>query len=111
MWIRSVGELIEFKDNVNNGTSYSGMTVFLDSDMDFTGKVFERIGTSSKCQLRGVFDGQGHVVSNLNMNSSSSQNAGLFGYSEGRAIKNVILGSSYSITSVYIGSDRVLQER
>ena len=33
---KSVGELIEFKDNVNSGTSYSGMTVFLDPDIDFT---------------------------------------------------------------------------
>ena len=87
MRMKSVGEFIGFKDNVYNGTSYSGMTVFLDPDIDFTGKVLERIGTSSKSQFRGVFDGQGHVISNLNMNSSSSQNAGLFGYSEGLTIK------------------------
>ena len=41
--ITSVGEFIGFKDNVNNGTNYPGMTVFLDSDIDFTGKVFEPI--------------------------------------------------------------------
>ena len=71
------------------------------------GKVFERIRTSSKSQFRGVFDVQGDVISNLNMNSSSSQYAGLFGYSEGLVIKNVILDSSCSITSAFNASGRV----
>ena len=73
---KNLDEFIEFKDNVNNETSYSEMIVFLELDIDLTGKAFERIGTSSKCQFRGVFDEQGHVVSNLNMNSSSSQYVG-----------------------------------
>ena len=40
----SVSDLIEFKDNVNNGTSYSEMTVFLDSDSDFTGRSWDKSG-------------------------------------------------------------------
>ena len=36
--IKSVDEFIDFKDNVNNGTSYSEMTVFLDSGINFTWK-------------------------------------------------------------------------
>ena len=83
------------------------MTVFLDSDIDFTEKTFEPIGTSSKCQFRSVFDGQGHVISNLYMNSSSSLYAELFRYLEGLTIKNIILDSSCSITSVFIGYGHV----
>ena len=69
---KSVGELIEFKDNVNSETITLGRHYSLILALISLGKVFERIRTSSKCQLRGVFDGQGHVISNLNMNSSSS---------------------------------------
>ena len=97
--IKSVDEFIQFKDNVNKGTNYSGTTVFLDSDLDFTGKSFEPIGNYSK-YFHNIFDGQGHVISNLAINSSLEY-VGLFGFSRGLTIKNVILDSSCSITSSY----------
>ena len=68
--IRSVDEFVQFKDNVSSGTSYSGTTVFLESDLSFTGKTFDPIGNESK-YFCGVFDGQGHVISNLAITSSS----------------------------------------
>ena len=98
--IASADDLIEFKGNVNSGTNYSGTTVLLNSDIDFTGKTFEPIGNDSNYFL-GTFDGQGHVISNLVMNSSSLQYVGLFGYSKGLTIKNVVLDSSCSITSSF----------
>ena len=101
--IMSVDEFIQFKDNVNSGTSYSGTTVFLDSDLSLAGKTFELIGYSESNYFRGAFDGQGHVISNLTM-TSSSQYVGLFGYSGGLTIKKVILDSSCSITSTFSGS-------
>ena len=101
--IRSVDEFIEFKDNVNNGTNYYGTTIFLNSDLSLAGKSFEPIGNSSN-YFRGVFDGQGHVISNLTTTSSSLQYVGLFGFSRELTIKNVILDSSCSITSSFIGS-------
>ena len=100
--ITSVEGLIQFKGNVNSGTNYSGTTVFLDSDLSFTGKTFEPIGNESN-YFCGVFDGQGHVISNLKMNSTS-RFVGLFGYSKGLTIKNVILDSSCSITSSFSDS-------
>ena len=98
--IMSVDEFVQFRRNVNKGSSYSGTTVFLDSDLSLAGKIFEPIGESRSKSFRGVFDGQGHVVSNLNM-TSSSQYAGLFGCSNGLTIKNVVLDSSCSITSSF----------
>ena len=98
--IKTVNEFANFKNNVNKGTTYEGTTVFLDSDIDFTGKIFEPIGKDWYNYFLGVFDGQGHVISNLKM-STSSQYVGLFGYSGGLTIKNVILDSSCSITSSY----------
>ena len=100
--IKNADEFIEFKDNVSKGKTYSGTTVFLDSDLSFSGKSFEPIGNESK-YFWGVFDGQGHVISNLAMNSTS-QYVGLFGYSYGLTIKNLILDSSCSITCSYVGS-------
>ena len=100
--ITSVDEFIQFKDNVSKGTNYAGTTVFLDSDVDFTGKSFEPIGNKTY-HFSGVFDGQGYVISDLIMNSSS-QYTGLFGYSEGLTIKNVILDESCSIASSFNGS-------
>ena len=98
--IKSVDEFIQFKDNVNKGNNYSGTTVFLDSDIDFTDKTFEPIGTLYS-NFYGAFDGQGYVISNLEVTSSSLQHAGLFGYPGGLIVKNIILDSSCSITSSY----------
>ena len=104
--INNVEEFIQFKDNVNSGSSYDGTTVFLDSDLSFAGKEFEPIGTDSN-YFRGVFDGQGHVISNLAMTSSPTNYFGLFGYSEGLTIRNVILDSSCSIAGSYSGSGSI----
>ena len=99
--IHNASELIKLSDNVNSGTSYSGTTIFLDSDIDFSGELsqqFNPIGKDDSNCFRGTFDGQGHVISNLIMNSSL-QYVGLFGYSDGSTIKNVVLDESCSITS------------
>ena len=99
--INSVDEFIQFKVNVNNGTNYLGTTVFLDSDMNLDGKTFEPIGTSYYwTYFYGVFDGQGHIFSNLAM-TSYSKYVGIFGYSFGLTIKNVILDSSCSISCLF----------
>ena len=95
--ISSVGEFIQFKDNVFEGNNYSGTTVFLGSDIDFTGKSIVPIGNEIN-YFSGIFNGQGHMISNLKMNSTT-QYVGLFGYSGGLSIKNVILGSPCSIAS------------
>ena len=38
--INSVDDFILFKNNVNGGTTYSGTTVLLDSDLSLTDKEF-----------------------------------------------------------------------
>ena len=104
-YIKTLEDFIDFSKVVNSGADmFEGTTVFLDSDLSLAGKTFEPIGTSYSKYFLGVFDGQGHVISNLVMNSSS-RFAGLFGYSEGMAIRNVVLDSSCSIASSFCGSD------
>ena len=96
--ISNVDEFIQFKNKVNSGSTFSGYTVFLDSDLSLSGKTMTPIGNSSK-YFRGIFDGQGHVISNLKFSSSSFKHVGLFGFSNIITIKNIILDSSCSFTS------------
>ena len=102
--IKSTEEFIQLSKAVNNGTeSYSGVTVFLDADIDFSGGLsdqFEPIGKGYSKPFQGVFDGQGHTITSLTMNSSS-QYSGVFGYSKGATIRNVVLDSSCSVVSSY----------
>ena len=105
--IKNTTEFIQFSKNV---ARYFGTTVFLDADIDFSGGLseqFEPIGTSESISFQGTFDGQGHTISNLVVNSSSSQDVGLFGYSYRRTIKNIVLDSSCSIVSSYNNSNSV----
>ena len=62
--INSASDLIDFSNNVNNGTNYFGTTVFLDADIDFSGGLseqFEPIGTSESIFFQGTFEGQGYT--------------------------------------------------
>ena len=99
--IHNSNEMVEFSKSVNKGTSYLGTTVLLETDIDFTGEApqaFEPIGNDYGSRFLGTFDGQGHMVYNLVVNTSS-QYAGLFGSSEGSTIKNVVAGGSLSVVS------------
>lgn len=109
--IASVNDLVTFSNNVNKGSSYEGTTVFLDSDINFSGKTFEPIGFDRTNCFLGTFDGQGYIISNIVMKPTLSDTidyTGLFGFSEGATIKNVVMNSiSHSSTtsnSIYWGS-------
>lgn len=109
--IHNANELIEFSNMVNSGkNSFSGWTVFLDADIELPvnppdpSQHFEMIGnnTRSNGNFRGTFDGQGHVISNLVVNSSGSPYVGMFGYAGyGMTVRNLVLDSSCSVTSTY----------
>ena len=104
--INNADELIDFSNNVNKGTSYSGTTIYLDSDIDFTPSLsqqFEPIGNTPSYSFKGTFDGQGHTIKNLTLSLSSSF-VGLFGYSVNAITKNVVLDDSCSFTSSYSSS-------
>lgn len=71
-------------------------TLKLTSDIDCTGVTFVPMYTGSL--FEGVFDGQGHAISNLTVNRPSTNYAGLFAASSG-IIKNVTLESG-SVTGL-----------
>ena len=96
--IHSTSDMVELSEEANNGTDYSETTVLLDADIDFSGVEFEPIGKDLKNYFNGTFDGQGHAISNLKVNSSSPY-VGLFGYSAGLTIRNLVLDESCSIVN------------
>ena len=104
--IKNTSEFIQFSNNVSSGISYLGTTVFLDADLDLSQQL-EPIGyykSNSDCKsFQGTFDGQGHTISNLAINSSSEY-VGLFGHSRGATIRNVVLDGSCSFVNSYSGS-------
>ncbi|MGI6032990.1 MAG: GLUG motif-containing protein [Coriobacteriales bacterium] len=67
--IDSAAELVAFAEAVNGGTSYSGSTVKLNSDLDLSGTTMTSIGTEEH-PFDGVFDGQGHKITGIDMTGS-----------------------------------------
>lgn len=104
--INSPKGLIDLSKEVAAGDSHVGATVFLNNDIDFdegdnsTPDEFEPIGNSWKKYFQGTFDGHGYVIRNLNMNSST-EFAGLFGYSRGLTIRNLVLDSTCTIANAF----------
>ena len=101
--INNMDEFLDFAQGVNGGILFRNTTVLLETDLDFSGEFsqqFEPIGINDTHYFPGTFDGQGHVISNLVMNSSLKF-TGLFGYSDEGIIRNVVIDSSCSITSSY----------
>ncbi|HET7359255.1 MAG TPA: GLUG motif-containing protein, partial [Rhodanobacteraceae bacterium] len=64
------------------------------SNGDGTFAGFDPIGNSS-APFTGVFDGLGHTIGNLDIGRPSTDNVGLFGYTNGSAMRNVgLIGGS-----------------
>ena len=89
--INTADELAGFAAAVNAGTSYSGKTIVLASDIDLGNKAWTPIGQNGdKGGFQGIFDGQGHTIYNLYVNQENRayQAAGLFGSAGYATIKN-----------------------
>ena len=96
--IHNADEFIDFGNRVREETDFKGTTVLLDADIDFAGKTLRPIGTQEH-DFRGIFDGQGHAIKNLLMNSTDDEYVGLFGRIDSATVKNVILDSTCAIIS------------
>lgn len=86
--IGTKAELKAFEESVNNGT-FGNESVTLTADIEFTNdEYWTPIGTSEH-PFRGKFYGDGHKISNLNVNTDGLY-AGLFGYvAAGAEVKEV----------------------
>ena len=114
--ITTVAHMQELATNVNSGTynnygsSYYGYYFRLDADLDFSGvSSFYGIGIADSnapagfWEFGGFFDGNGHVVRNLNI-SSSNNYKGLFNVISAVAtVKDLTLVSSSITGQYYVG--------
>jgi len=97
---------------VDGGNTFEGKTIKLERNLDLyaedeNGKIaFNPIGHSSNGKsFNGVFDGQGHTISNMYQQSNLDQNNGgwlyegeyygLFAYTNGATIKNLTVADAY----------------
>lgn len=96
--ISSPMDLKEFSEAVNRGADCNGRTVQLMKDIDM-GMIdgFEPIGTTEN-PFRGVFEGHGHRISNLRINTTAKY-SGFFGNAFGATMRNFFLDESNRIES------------
>lgn len=101
--ISTGAELKAFADEVNAGTNYRGLTVSLTADIDLAGINYTCPGGvneyATQKSFQGTFEGNGHAVKNMVISSSELYYIGLFGYSNGCTIRNVVIDSSCSLTN------------
>lgn len=90
--IATLAELEAFRDSVNAGNSYEGKTVKLTADIDMSEKYSEGkeswtpIGSfdwENPMPFSGTFDGGGHTISGLYINTETDRNTGLFAIVDG----------------------------
>ena len=74
----------------NAGNTYKDYTVTLEKDLDLGGENWTPIGRSGHT-FQGVFDGNGHTVSNLKVDMATSSDVGFFGFTQGGEIRNLTI--------------------
>lgn len=112
--IDSQQELILFSKQVNNGRSFEGMYIKQTKDIDLQGETWIPIGEyDSKKYFYGIYDGNGHVIKNLQIDQSED-NVGLFGRLGGIVCNLGIEGGNISgknsgvIASRSVGSNAMI---
>ena len=92
--------MFSFAKQINEGNnSFSGSTVKLMGNVDLNNAAWTPIGQTGATEFKGVFDGRGNTIYNLNIDSSANTDghysSGLFGWIEdhgnGIVVKNLIV--------------------
>ena len=93
--INNKGEMELLAQEVNAGhTTYADKTFLLNKDLDYKGteNYYTRIGDTNKHCFDGIFDGQGHTISGINISGTGRQ--ALFGTVGAGTVKNLTLDNS-----------------
>ena len=98
--IKTASELAWFAEKVNNASG-SDFNAILENDIDLGNMEWTPIGTAAN-PYAGIFDGNGFIIENLNVNSSADY-AGLFGFFDNATIKNLTVKGQVSNTNSYTG--------
>lgn len=95
---QAVSEFAWLAQQVNSGKN-ANCSAVLTKDIDLGGvDNWTPIGKSSGYPFKGNFDGQGYAVRNLKIESSKSENYGLFGYVNEGTAKNLIVDGKIDIS-------------
>lgn len=85
---------------VNEGVSFSGVTLNLLTDVDMANISWIPIGKNEDNTFKGIFNGGGHIIKNLNptleLSVTNNSVAGLFGINNGE-IQNTIVSGTYRL--------------
>ena len=98
----SVHNLTDFKlfaESVANGNNFSGKTVQLGGDIDLNNEEWTPIDN-----FNGTFDGNGHTISNLNVNQPNRDAVGLFGYIDRANFKNLTIENANVVGDGCVGA-------
>ena len=95
--ITTIEDLNTIATNVNSGTNdYSGVTIKLGNDLDYTDKTYTPIGCANGGDTKhfaGYFDGQGHTISGINI-TNALYRQGIFGTVKNGTVCNLIVANS-----------------
>ena len=105
-------DLTKLAQLVNSNKDTTNVTFYLGDDIDLSGEDWTPIGNISanrNYQFKGTFDGNGHVIRNVNVNKSSSGFSGLFGFASSKAVIKNLGAENASVigtenTGIIVGS-------
>lgn len=107
--ILNIDGLKWFRDQVNAGANdFSGKTVVLTCDINLNNEAWTPIGLNADAanKFKGTFDGQGHIISNLKVQTEAGYTAaGLFGALNGTAQNFTIDGATIEHISTGAATD------
>ncbi|MBO4642961.1 MAG: hypothetical protein J5661_08930, partial [Bacteroidaceae bacterium] len=96
--IDNADELVWFAFMANSGIKGLAGRLTADINMSSVNEIFPMIGNNDCLFNSGKFDGQGHIISGLNIDRPNEDHVGLFGYITGDCdIRNFILDATCSI--------------
>ena len=116
--VGSASELASFRDEVNRGCTYGGVTVNLAQDIDLSGYGdWTPIGSGSATTISsdgvpetadytyfgGTFDGKSHTISNLTVTNDHGYN-GLFGAIKSATIGDLTINGATVSADKYVGA-------
>ena len=97
--IASAADLERLANNVNSGTTYSGVCFKQIADIAVTASKFP-IGRNESYLFKGVFDGDFHTITFSGAHPTSQYYGGLFGYVDGAKLQKIrVAGTIEQATS------------
>ena len=102
--VASAEDLVWLSDAVNAGFDFSGYIVKQTQDIDMSGKILNPIGSEAH-PFCGVYDGQNHIIANLDYTGwDSISYVGFFGKTKNAAIRNLTIKDSKFFGYNYVGA-------